>query len=161
MLLGVTGGLLGECSGHGVHVAPIVGHRKFLPETATALSAERKCRQVGQSARACRLGAICLSFLRSQRESVGLNHMFLETTLAIRERLVMTQIFFRHPPCGKPFFEMRSYPLSIEFTEACDGLVGFLFARHNKPRYSVVNDFRYGTGLERNNGRAAGHGLDH
>src|ERR1700704_4908656 len=75
--------------------------------------------------------------------------------------LVMTSIILRHSSRGKSFLELPAHLASIEFAKPSDSLNSLCFPRYDKAGDAVVDDLRYRARLERNDGRAAGHGLDH
>src|SRR3954471_12591499 len=74
---------------------------------------------------------------------------------------VATEVLLRHSPCGKSFLEMGSHLASIEFGKPSDRFNSFRLSRHDKACYTFVDDLRHRAGLEGNDRRAAGHGLDH
>jgi hypothetical protein len=75
--------------------------------------------------------------------------------------LVVAEILLRHPPRGKSIFEMSAHLPSVKLGKPADRLYGSCFPRYDKAGYAMVDDLRHGTGLEGNDGGAAGHGLDH
>src|ERR1700704_6346419 len=81
--------------------------------------------------------------------------------LGAGEHLVETEILLRHSSSGEPLLKMGSHPMSVELAKPSDRLDGFCFAWHNKAGDAIVDNFRHRAGLECDNGRAAGHCLDH
>src|SRR5688572_10505128 len=56
---------------------------------------------------------------------------------------------------------MPAHLTSVEPGKPSNRLYGFCFPRYDKAGDAVVDDLRHRAGLEGNDGRAAGHGLDH
>src|SRR5688572_4974682 len=81
--------------------------------------------------------------------------------IRVDQRPVVAQILLRHSPGGKPPLEMLTHLPSIEFGKSSDRFNSFRFPRDDKAGYAVIDDFGYRAGTEGNDGRAAGHGLDH
>src|SRR5436305_10671925 len=79
----------------------------------------------------------------------------------LNQGLIVAKILLRHPPGGKPFVELHPHLTSAEVRKSSDRRNSFRFSRHDKASYSVVDDLRHRAGLEGNDGRAAGHRLDH
>src|SRR5829696_4022860 len=83
------------------------------------------------------------------------------TGFRLDQGLVVVQILLRHSPGGKPFLEMPADLPPIEFGKSSERFNSRCFPRDDKAGYAVVNDLRHGPGLEGDDGRPAGHGLDH
>src|SRR5437588_12111417 len=82
-------------------------------------------------------------------------------SIGFTQGLVVAEILLRHPTSRKPFLEMPAHLPSIEFGKSSDCFNSFRFSRHDKAGYSVIDHLRHRAGLEGNDGRAAGHRLDH
>src|SRR5215216_7075919 len=77
------------------------------------------------------------------------------------KHLVKTEILLRHSSSGEPLLKLRSHLTSIELAKPSDRLDSLCFAWRNKAGDAIVDNFRHRAGLECDNGRTAGHCLDH
>src|SRR5262245_33257761 len=74
---------------------------------------------------------------------------------------IAVHVILRHPPRGEALLEPLPNTTAVEATDTADRVDGLRFGVHDEARDPVVDDFSYRSARPRDDGRPAGHRLDH